>query len=396
MAETTTTTPKVTTMGSPMPASVNDIHAPSEGGSASTDNTNSGQQGAGAAGDAGAAGAGAAGDGGQGSGQQGADGGQGQGGATAPELTREQIKQFFNFDGTAEELKAHLEKKSTPTTPTEPTKEEKEKAAAEFEQRVLSEYLAHGGKVEDYVALKQIIEADLGEFSVSQLKNELKEKGFNDDQIKEIIHERYYQFSDEEIEELSDADQKAIAKLKKEYGTDKLKNRSSYLKKQAEDTLKGLRDSVSAKDLLAKKETEFSSKVDESLKTLPRKLTFELGEVEGQPIPSVEVDVNETDIQEIADILKDPAKRQQFFYNEDNSLNIDNVGKVMLRNRVLEAAAKAMYFTGGKRQIEEFKKVFPDNPHEVGVGGRQSSASKSGGSKIVSKGEPQVARPQTK
>lgn len=310
-----------------------------------------------------------------------------------PPLTQEQVKTLFGFDGTPEQLKDFLKSKEK-SQPVELTEEEKRKKDLELEDKILQQYRIQGGDVQNFVALKQIAQANLKEFSVAQLKKELRAEFPNnsDDQISQIIAERYYQFSDEEIDSLSDDDQKAIAKAKREYGSKKLSNRSSYLQKQAQDILKDLQDAVAEQDLQVAKETEFSSKVDESLSKMPRKLTFRLGELEGVEIPPVVYDVADSDFQNLADTLKDPVKRKQFFFNEDNSLRVENVAQVMLRNAILESAIKKTYLSATDRQVENFRKTFPHGPNDLGVGGSGSAKGRTG--KLVAAGQPEVARPK--
>src|SRR3990167_1348703 len=60
----------------------------------------------------------------------------------------------------------------------DPTAEEKEKAAKEFEKKMLDVHISAGKTYEQYTLLKSIANGDLKELSVNQTKAELKEAGF--------------------------------------------------------------------------------------------------------------------------------------------------------------------------------------------------------------------------
>jgi hypothetical protein len=373
---------KLASVGSPQPAKIGDM-----GASASPLAADESIEGAGTMGNLGAPPAGAA--------QTPTPAPSGEPAPQNPpqEISDEAIKAYFEkqgiaFDGDINALKEKLKPAAAPAA--EPTAEEKAAQEIAIEQRVIANYIANGGTVEQYAALKSIVAADTLEFAMSEARRELRDAGFPEDHIDAIIAERYYQVSDEEIEQLEDESDKAFVKRKKEYGSKKLEARSVNTKKQAEDVLKTLRQVVENENLLKQREEQFSSKIDEHLAKLPRKITFQLGEAEGQVIPPIEFDVNESSVTEIANILKNPEERQKFFYNQDNSLNLENITNVMLRNKALEEAVKVSYHTGGTRQAEIFKKVFPHSPKDLGVGGAQAGNPQKG--KFVGVGQPEVAR----
>ena len=310
------------------------------------------------------------------------------------------LKEFFKGQGiefdSIEALKTKLNSTPQQQTPQEPTPEEKEKIQKEREQKVLTNYLAKGGKVEDFVSLTNLAKATKVEIAIGEITRDLKDQNFTDEEIQGIIKERYYQFSDEEIEELDDDDDKESYKRKRAYGSKQLENRAASIKKQAEDYLKILNDDVDALDNSAKHESEFSSKVDEHLKTLPKKITFELGEVNNKPIDPIDYEVVDTDITEIAETLKDPQKRKQYFFTDEGDLNLTNVAQLMLDNKILKSALKRVYLEGGTRQTKVLESVFPRQPHAIGLGGitPAGNTNKGQAGKLVGKGRPEVANRQ--
>lgn len=316
-----------------------------------------------------------------------------------PEITEEQLTEILKSRGIEiglDEIKEKI-KPAAAATP-EATAEEKAKAEAAFEKRMLDYFIANGGTPETFVAYKHVANADRKALSESEIRRELKDSGFSEEDIAAVLKERYYQINPEELVWDEDGTEtkeefekrKALIEKKIAFGTKKLESKSSFIKKQAEDALGVLREAIAEQDLQKAEEVKISSKVDELATKLPRKLTFDLGEVNNQKIAPIQYDVSEADIAEIVGTLKDPVQRNNFLYNEDNSLNLDNVANVMLRNKYLESALKASYLEGGTRQVSEFEKIFPGRTAQsIGVGGANGGTQTGRKGHIVSAGKPQ-------
>lgn len=317
-----------------------------------------------------------------------------------PDLTDDQLKELLKgkgielddtgLTGLAEKLKPAPAQKAP-----EDVEAEKKAAEAAFEKRMLDHFIANGGTAENFVALKQIASTDLAALSEYEIKKEMKDAGFSDEEVITILKERYYQINPEELvigedEKPEDFEKrKAVTEKKIAYGAKLLASKGSNIQKQAVDGLNALREAIKTEDLLKEKETAFSSKVDEIVSKFPRKLTFELGKVLDQDIAPISFDVTEEDIAEVTGVLKDTAKRNQYFFNKDNDLNLDNVVSLMVRNKILESALKAGFLEGGNRQVAAFEKVFPGKTaKEIGVGGAGNGQGQKG--KLVAAGKPEV------
>lgn len=303
---------------------------------------------------------------------------------------------------TTEDLKTLVKKANTPT-PAEPTPEEKAAAEQVLDKRMLDKWTAGGGKVEDYVALKQIATADLKALSNAELKRELKNAGFDDNEIAVVIAERYYQQNPDELQKEpgeEDADfekRKALLKKKATYGSQTLENRGLPIRKEAEGRLQRLRDEIKLEDLLKEKETEFASKVDAEVSKFPQEIKLDLGELDNQAIEPVTFKIPQSILTEIAAELKDPQKRQQLFFNSDNSTNLPTLIELMAVKKYLNAAIKATYLEGGDRQVKVFEKTFGKRtPHELGVSGTDGQSNQGGRKGVIAgAGEPQrVVRQQ--
>ncbi|MBP7109648.1 MAG: hypothetical protein KBA90_13905, partial [Chitinophagaceae bacterium] len=299
-----------------------------------------------------------------------------------PEINDDQLKKLLESKGITlddkgfEGLKEKLNKPAETAKSPEDIAKEKEAQESAFEKRMLDHFIANGGTAENFVALKKIASADLKELSESEVKRELKDNGFTDEEIATVLKERYYQINPEELEQDEDESEedfkkrKALIEKKIAFGAKKIESKSSHIKKQASDALAALREAIKTEDSLVEDEVKLSSKVDELAPTLPRKMTFQLGKVNDQEIAPVEYDVTEDDIAEVVATLKDTGKRNNILYNKDGDLNLESVSALLLKNKILESALKATYLEGGNRQIAIFEKTFPGRTaKDIGVGG---------------------------
>lgn len=347
---------------------------------------------------AGNAAAGAAGAAGATENQNGA-GAQGQN--QLPDLSDEQLEQVLKARGVT--LPNGIAGLNGQQQKPEPTAEEKAAAELAIEKRMLDHYTKHGGTVEQFVQMKQIAAMDLKDLSEAQIRNELKGEGFNDAQINSILVERYYQLNPDELQqgdEESDEDfnaRKELVKKKVAYGAKKLQSSFSHIQQATKNGLQQLRDALAVEDQLAEQEAALVSTVDAIAKELPRKITFPLGKVNDQEVPPVEFEVSDAHVAAVVETLKDPSKRNQLLFNQDNSLNVQSLANLILRNQILEDALKAGYLDGGHRQVEAFEKIFPGRTAQsIGVGGNSQNAQGRKGH-VVSAGAPVPANfPSTK
>jgi hypothetical protein len=259
---------------------------------------------------------------------------------------------------------------------------------------MLDKFIDAGGTAEQYVAMKSVAGMDPKALSQESTTKELKEAGFSDEEVRVIIKERYYQIDGTGIQrddDESDEDftsRKALLEKKAAYGEKRLQSAGQPLKVNAETLLNNLRDAVRAEDLQKQNEAKFLSSVDEGLKKFPSKLTFELGEVDDKKLDPVHFEVNEVQKAKVREILSDPAKRQQYFFNPDSTIDLQKVIGVILKNEALETIVKDSFLEGGNRQVKAFRGVFPNSAYAVGVGGTPETTV----GKIVKAGQPERVR----
>ena len=313
-----------------------------------------------------------------------------------PELNDAQIKAIMkqqlgdDWDGDINAAKEKLKK-----TAPELYAEEKARQAAAQEKTILALYVEAGGTAQQFYQLKQIKEADLTMFGVEELKLNLKNKGFDETEIAEILTERYYQINPDELtQDENETDEefekrKGIVAKKAAYGKEKFENLGKATKAKAEAFFDDLNDIIKSKDLQAKKDEAFTAEVDAISKNLPRKMTLELGKLDNVDLSPVQVDVPDEVITEVTNILKDKEKRKQLLFKEDGTLNSEKLLNLLVREKMLEKAARDSFFVGETKATDEFEKRFPiRNPHAIGVGGGTSPA-RNNGSKVAGFGSPQ-------
>ena len=288
------------------------------------------------------------------------------------EQKKEFLKSMFGEDADLETIKEKLK-----PSPLEPTEEEKRKTLAEKELRLLKLYVDNGGTPEDYNVIKNLATSDIKELSKNEIISELKAEGFSEKEANDILKQRYLQIELDAIEQDTDNDEsdeefaarKKSLQRKVDYGTKKLENHSSYKQAQAQGILKGLEEIIRTDELRQKEEATLSSNVDETLKSYQRKQTYELGQSDDRQLNPITHEVSEESITKTADILKDAAKRKQFFNNKDGSLNLPNLTDFFIKYFEYNRAIKGAFLEGESRNTAEIQKTFPARtPYELGLG----------------------------
>lgn len=319
--------------------------------------------------------------------------------ATPPaptEFTDEQLKEFFKSKGIDYDGIDNLKQKLTaPQTTTELTDEQKKAKALAREKRIIDRFTSDGRTIEEYMAIKGISQTDERKFAIDLAKENLKKEGFTQEEAEEFIKERYFQIDDAELEQEDDETDKAFKKRTKEYFAKQLANLSSPIRTKAAGILADLNAAIEAEDLQAQNELTLSSNIDEQFKKIARKDTYEIGEINGKPITPIESEVPESELAAAWTVLKDPAKRQQFLYNQDGSPNITEIGKVLTENAKLKAAMKVSYHEGSTRTNAHWEKVFgARSPQELGVGGNTQKPTGQKPGQPVSYGKVRKVEPQ--
>lgn len=261
---------------------------------------------------------------------------------------------------------------------TEPTEEEiKAKAQAEDKQ-LLDVYIERKGTIEHFAKIKEVAGLDAKELAKTELILNLQKEGHDSEFIEEVLREQFYQINLEDLEQEDDETteefetRKAKIAKKVAIGNENLEKRGLRIKKEAEGILNTLKEDVSERALLVKEEAEFSAKVDKLPESLPKSITLELGKLKDKQI-SVQYNVDDADVSEVIATLKDPVKRKQLLFNEDDTLNEKAIANLLLRNKIIEKAAREAWDKSATEQTKIVESIFPNrNPNAIGVGGSPS------------------------
>lgn len=307
---------------------------------------------------------------------------------TATDPAADQLKALLkslniDFDGDTEALKEKFKPHAEA-----PTEEEKKAAQAAEEKAMLDLYIESGGDIDTFSNIKYLTTAPIEELSKSAAIKELTDAGFTKEEAETELAHRYYIQAAQELNDLdkdnfeSDEDYEAEkARLQKrvDFGAKKLANKSAHIRKEAEQFFNKLKDGIKAKELQKQQEAQYSANVAEHFSKLPREITLELGERNGQKLAPVQFKVSDAEITPAQEILKDPAKRQQFFFNQDGTLNIDNASKLLIAYFSQQRIAKVSLQEGEHRNTQTWRSQFPaTTPYQVGIGGAQQKSGDKG------------------
>lgn len=302
-------------------------------------------------------------------------------------LTEEQqlafMKEQLGFEGSLEELKAKLKPQAA-----EPSEEDKKKAAAALEKRMLDAYLSQGGKMEDFVGLKKVLELSedqTSELARTEIYNELVGDGYTEEDAKAITKQMFLQHDLDTIEQEdgeSEEDfnkRKEILKKDVSYGAKKLAKRGIDIKQQAQSVWDALKQSIELQDKEAAGEVELSKSIDSHLQSVPRKIEIEIGTVNQgfeseSAIGKLPINVSDDVINEIATTLKNKETRNAIIFDDKGNVNHKRIADLLLKEKLYEESVKVSfgegYNKGKDKQVAVFQQRFPArSAFAVGVGG---------------------------
>lgn len=316
---------------------------------------------------------------------------------TPTEISEEQRKQvlkdlFGDSEIDIEAIKESLKK------PEDKIEEQKQESYKELAARKL--FVDNGGTTAQFDEIKRIATTDLKELSKANYLAELVNNGLSQDAaeaymakafLQDIDVENLEQDYDNETDEDFEKRKENLLKMK-ELGTKQLELYSLNKQKEAANSLERIAQFVEQQELQEKEEAQISSNVDDLLKNYSRKQTIELGKANDLEIAPIEHEYSESSFKQVAEILKDPVARNNYFKKEDGTLDLTKLTETLLTNFEYKRSVKNALLEGQSRMTEIVNKTFPHTtPFDIGIGGSQSRPSKN---VIVGVGKPQRSRPQ--
>lgn len=309
---------------------------------------------------------------------------------TPIELTDEQLKAYFEKQGIAFDSMDKLKEKLNYTPPENvPTEEQKLKAATERENRMVAEHLSRKGTVEQFSTLKNIVASDKKALGMAKEVEDLVAEGFTPERAAELANERYFQLTDEQIEEIDDDESKKQATKQREVGLKKLEKKGAYLQTTAKSYLDTLAKDLEYRDAEKIKLEQHTSNVEDAIKKFQRKEQLLMGQIDGQDIAPIDFEFPEKALTSAKEILSDRAKFEQNLLTNDGSVNLDFILPHLIRSFAFTESAKIGLLTGQDRSVAKFKSTFSETKPTLG------GPTKTNGTpgKITGFGEKQVFRP---
>lgn len=313
---------------------------------------------------------------------------------TSTETTEDQVRLWLKSQGIEFETVDSLKEKVTAKPPTkELTPEEKAKVEKDKEHRVLSEFLAEkDATVEKFAALKQVIAADKKILGMEKEVTSLVAEGFTPEEARELAKERYFQFTDEEIEAIEDAAEKARSIKLRDAGSKKLERKGDYLQKGTKEYINILEQKIADRDADTALVEQHASNVEAAIKKYERKQTIEMGQVEDQKIDPIGFEVPEAAMTSAKEIIGDLPKLKKQLLTESGHVNLEFLLPHIIKSLAFDSVAKTGYLEGQDRSVKQFKAKFGANIPTLGA----NQNGNNGKGKIVTAGKPTVGRPEYK
>lgn len=309
------------------------------------------------------------------------------------ELTEDQLKAFFEKQGIKYEGLDSLKTKLAAQTPeAELTPEQKEKLAQQKEKRILDEHLSRDkATVEQFTMFKQVIAADKKALGFEKEISDLVAEGFTKEKAETLAKERYFQFTDDEINAIEDKDEKADAIRQRDLGLKKLERKGAYIQKAAKDYLDILEQDVKEKDAEAKSMEIHTSNVEDAIKKFERKMKLELGQVKDQNVDPIDFEVPDSAITSTKELLSNRSDFEKKLLTKDGHINLEFLLPHFIKSFAMDSAVKEGYLVAQDRAINHIKTTFGSGIPELGGGQQQTG--KPGSEKIATYGKPKVGTP---
>ena len=308
------------------------------------------------------------------------------------EIPEDQLKAYFESIGVKYEGKdALISKLNAPAPAAELTPEQKEKAAKERESRLADRHIKSGKPLDQLTAMRTIIAAKPLELGLEIEVNDLvKTYGVTKEKAAELAKDRYFQYTDEEIEAISDKEDKEDAIKRREIGTKKLERKGTYNQKTAQGYLDTLSKSIDDEDAEKVHAKQHGEKLEAAVKAYQRKQPLKIGQIdENLTVDDVDFAVGEAAMAQAKELLGDRGKFDNNLLTTDDHLNLDFLLPHLIRSLSFDDAVKEAYKAGNQRAVDFVKGKFgSDIPP---LGGEKKETGTPG--KVVTAGKPEVFRP---
>jgi hypothetical protein len=320
--------------------------------------------------------------------------------ASPVELTLEHKKALFKelgFEYNSDDDLAKVKERLNPKAPVELTAEQKATKELELDKRMMDVFTGKGYTVDQYVALKNVANANVADMSKAESIEEFMKLGLTKENAEKHWKEANYQIEIDALEQYDEETDEDFAKRKedlqkkKEAFSKKLNENLSPKQKEAREIYNTLKSVIAEQDLQAQQERDYAAKASNHIQSMPRKLNVELGKLNDIDLAPVQIDIDEAIITEAKELFTSADKRKQTFLNEDGTLNYSTLSEMYVKAKQFDKGIKTALLEGQTRQVKEFQKVFPaHSASSIGVGSTPNRNTTTG-NKIVGRSAPKVA-----
>lgn len=274
---------------------------------------------------------------------------------TKEEIDHDQVtnwlreKGILTEDATLDSLKPKIEKSED-----EIKLEERAK-----NKEVLDEYINNGGTVEDFVKIEKLTKYDEIELGFSAIKQQYKEAGYSEQKIEDLLKTRYFQLSDEDIEEL-DEDEQNEYKISRELYAKEAQRLGAQIKNEATFTLNNLHESIKARKIETEIEKSILGELEIFAKNAPKhQLKAPENNTDAFKFEDLTLEYSKEEIDAVVSQLKEKNSREKIFYKQDNQAeNVTFIAELMLKANKTEKAYQEGVLKGGHIINDFYKKTY--------------------------------------
>jgi hypothetical protein len=215
--------------------------------------------------------------------------------------------------------------------------------------------------IKAFTEIKEILKANPKDLKLALETQSILDAGYSQQEADVIIKSRYSLYTDDEIEEM-DEDEQERAKKSRDYFSKKLEEDGSPYIEKASNYLKALQDEIDAEIYVKTVDAAIAASVVEKGKSFPRKVSFELKELgEKLGLKSIELDLDETAINESLAVLSNKESRESLLLNKDGSEKADYVFELLAQVKSIPKLIEQAVILAAKSQADVLSRAMPND-----------------------------------
>lgn len=314
-----------------------------------------------------------------------------------PEINEEALKAYFEKQGIQfEGIDKLKEKLTAPAAPPVLTDDQRAEQQRQYEQRMLNEHLSRvtasnpkltpAQAAAHFAEYQQLLSTDKKVVALNKTVQDLVSEGHKPEAALKLANDMYFQKTDEEIDEITDEDERNEAIERKKVGDKKLEKKGEKLQKVVQDYFDSIKQSLVDQDAEKELTEKHAANVANAVAKYQRKQQLKLGQRNGVDLSPVDFDVPDEALTLAKEYIgTDPKQLHKKLFTESGEVNISELLPILVNHFAFEQAAKTGYYEGETRATSAFEAKFGTTPPSVGGNGKQQAPEKG---KIARAGKP--------